>query len=360
METTTETVREPRRLSRPHEGRWLGGVAAALGEYFDLSPAIYRVAFAALALAGGTGILLYVAAWLVIPDEEAESSVAERWLRDHADRPTKAIGLALLALFAILALSEARWWPTPGNLWLAIALGAAAFVWWSASPHERAPRARTGEPGAATEPGDAPAAPSVRRQSLLAVAVGALIAAAGVVALLDSTDAWNVDWRLVLGAMVVLTGALVAAGAAAGLRVAGVAGLGVLLLVALAVVLAVRVPIFAGWGDRTVHPRSVAALASSYEHGIGDFTLDLRDVPLPRGKTHVKASLGIGALHVHVPRDATVEVDGHVTAGEVRLLGHDESGSSVHDRVTRVGPKPGRTLVLDTDVGLGLLVVDRG
>ena len=66
---TTEIIREPRRLSRPREGRWLGGVSSGLGAYFDLSPAIYRIAFVALALAGGTGILLYVAAWLVIPGE---------------------------------------------------------------------------------------------------------------------------------------------------------------------------------------------------------------------------------------------------------------------------------------------------
>ena len=60
-----------RRLVRPTEGRWLGGVAAGLGRYFDVNPLVYRIAFAALALVGGTGILLYLAAWLVIPGEHA-------------------------------------------------------------------------------------------------------------------------------------------------------------------------------------------------------------------------------------------------------------------------------------------------
>ena len=159
---TTDTIRPTRRLARPRDGRWLGGVAAALGEYFDLSPAIYRVAFVALALAGGTGILLYVAAWLVIPDADEESSVAERMLRDHADRPSRAIGLALVAFVAILALSEARWWPSPGNLWLAVALGIAALVWWEASP--RGAVARHDATGAPL--------PTRRRQSLFAVATG--------------------------------------------------------------------------------------------------------------------------------------------------------------------------------------------
>src|SRR6059058_3879356 len=93
---TTETIREPRRLSRPRDGRWLGGVSSGLGAYFDLSPAIYRIAFVALALAGGTGILLYIAAWLVIPEEGAVDSIAAAELRKHRDHPRKLLGFALL------------------------------------------------------------------------------------------------------------------------------------------------------------------------------------------------------------------------------------------------------------------------
>src|SRR2546430_17651839 len=95
---TTEIIREPRRLSRPRDGRWLGGVSAALGAYFDLSPAIYRIAFVALALAGGTGILLYVAAWLVIPGEGEEDSIAAAALKPNRETPTPPLGLPAPAL----------------------------------------------------------------------------------------------------------------------------------------------------------------------------------------------------------------------------------------------------------------------
>lgn len=47
-----------RRLIRTNDGRWLGGVCAGLGRYFDVNPIVYRIAFAALAFAGGTGLLL--------------------------------------------------------------------------------------------------------------------------------------------------------------------------------------------------------------------------------------------------------------------------------------------------------------
>src|SRR3954451_14542056 len=101
---TTETLREPRRLVRPRDRRWVGGVSAGLGAYFDLNPAIYRIAFVALALAGGTGVLLYVAAWLVLPDAGEEDSIVATALKRNRDRPSRAVGMALLAFVAILAL----------------------------------------------------------------------------------------------------------------------------------------------------------------------------------------------------------------------------------------------------------------
>src|SRR5213596_3125704 len=105
---TTEVSSEPRRLTRPKEDRWLGGVAAGLGEYFDLSPMIYRIAFVALALAGGTGILLYIAAWLVIPDEGEADSVAASLLKREHDHPARAVAIAVLAFAAILVVGSAN------------------------------------------------------------------------------------------------------------------------------------------------------------------------------------------------------------------------------------------------------------
>ena len=137
---TTEIISEPRRLTRPKEARWLGGVAAGLGEYFDLSPTIYRIAFVALALAGGTGVLLYVAAWLVIPEDGADDSIAGVELKKHRDRPRRLIGLGILGFIAILVLAQAHVWPSPGNIWLAFVLGIAAVVWWRLGPASSARR----------------------------------------------------------------------------------------------------------------------------------------------------------------------------------------------------------------------------
>jgi phage shock protein PspC (stress-responsive transcriptional regulator) len=337
---TTETIRETRRLTRPRDGRWLGGVSAGLGAYFDLSPAIYRIAFVALALAGGTGVLLYVAAWLVIPDEGEADSIAATALKRNRERPSRAVGMALVAFVAVIALSSAHVWPSPGNLWLAAALGVAALVWWQMSQDA----SRSGG----------------RARSLFPVALGVLVAAVGLVSILDLTSVTNVDWRIVIGAMVVVTGSLIAVGATTGRAVGGLIALTLALLLALGLALAVREPLFAGVGKRTAHPIVAASVGSKYAHGIGDFTVNLADVDLPRGETHVKATLGIGDLTVLVPAGVAVVVDGRVSAGETEIFGHSDDGTGVHEHVRAPGAGTARTLFLDARVGLGQLEVRRG
>src|SRR5262249_61791017 len=100
--TMTPDAAEPtdseRKLIRPTEGRVLAGVAAGLARYFGISPIVYRVAFAALVLLGGAGLILYAAAWLVIPDERRGESVFEEAVHDHRNRPGLEICLDIICL----------------------------------------------------------------------------------------------------------------------------------------------------------------------------------------------------------------------------------------------------------------------
>jgi phage shock protein C len=68
------------RLHRCDRGRMLAGVAAGLADYFDVDPTLVRIAFVALAFLGGLAVPLYAAGWLLIPDEETDTSVAEELL----------------------------------------------------------------------------------------------------------------------------------------------------------------------------------------------------------------------------------------------------------------------------------------
>jgi len=67
----------PRRLRRPVSDRMVAGVAAGIADYLDVDVAAVRIAVVIFALLGGLAIPLYLAAWLLIPDEESETSIAE-------------------------------------------------------------------------------------------------------------------------------------------------------------------------------------------------------------------------------------------------------------------------------------------
>ena len=57
------------RLERLHEGRMFSGLSAGLGRRFGASPWLFRIGFIVLTFFGGLGILLYLAGWLLVPEE---------------------------------------------------------------------------------------------------------------------------------------------------------------------------------------------------------------------------------------------------------------------------------------------------
>lgn len=55
------------RLYRSETNRVLGGVSGGIGEYVNIDPTLIRIAFVLLTVFGGSGVLLYLALWLVVP-----------------------------------------------------------------------------------------------------------------------------------------------------------------------------------------------------------------------------------------------------------------------------------------------------
>src|SRR5262249_62259397 len=94
--------------------RMLAGVCGGLARTFGIHPAFYRVGFVVLTLIGGAGILIYLAAVLVIPDEGKQDSIAAEILRDARDRPWPLVGLGLGATAGVVLLSRVTLSP-PGD-----------------------------------------------------------------------------------------------------------------------------------------------------------------------------------------------------------------------------------------------------
>jgi phage shock protein PspC (stress-responsive transcriptional regulator) len=60
----------------------LAGVASGIAAYVGVDAVIVRVAFVVLTLVGGLGIPLYLASWVLVPDERTRQSIASEFTGD--------------------------------------------------------------------------------------------------------------------------------------------------------------------------------------------------------------------------------------------------------------------------------------
>ena len=63
------TNSEIKRVYRSTKDRILGGVCAGLGNYFKVDPVLIRVLWVAGFFCGGVGLLAYIIAWVIIPED---------------------------------------------------------------------------------------------------------------------------------------------------------------------------------------------------------------------------------------------------------------------------------------------------
>jgi len=100
------TQRPPLRRSRTD--RILGGVAGGIAHYFGIDPILVRLALVLLVIAGGSGILIYLIAWLIIPEEEegAEPGAARTGPALDAATTRLVLGGALIAIGGIMLASR--------------------------------------------------------------------------------------------------------------------------------------------------------------------------------------------------------------------------------------------------------------
>ncbi len=128
MNTHTSSIPQVKRLERTSSDRLIAGVAGGLGRYFDLSPTVFRLGLVALTLLSGAGILVYLAAVLVMPEEGADQSIVEKALSKRRDRPWALAGLAVVALIVAAIITSSGWIlvPVAGLIILWTARGSKA------------------------------------------------------------------------------------------------------------------------------------------------------------------------------------------------------------------------------------------
>ena len=58
-----------KKLTRNKSNALLGGVCSGIGDYFDKDPVLIRLLWLMAIFFFGTGLLLYIIAWVIIPEE---------------------------------------------------------------------------------------------------------------------------------------------------------------------------------------------------------------------------------------------------------------------------------------------------
>jgi len=145
-------------LYRSQTDKMLGGVCGGLSDYLGIDTTIIRLFFVLLALSSGIGVLIYIALWILLP-EESQAFTEKSWeenlqagadeiadrartigedLRQAIHRPNPQTGLiigtALIMLGVTLFLRNLHipwlWWLDLDILWplLLIVAGAALLI----------------------------------------------------------------------------------------------------------------------------------------------------------------------------------------------------------------------------------------
>jgi phage shock protein PspC (stress-responsive transcriptional regulator) len=325
----TEEQPTRRRLTRSREDRVVAGVCGGVARYFDIDPVFARIAAVALAFVGGAGLLLYLAALLLMPSDDGEAPVPSSG--DGRNRALVIVGVGAILLVTWPLLLGGGFLLAGIGIPLALLVGTGVLVWWLVSGEGPSGDAR-----------------DVARRAMLGIGVlilcfilffgGAFAAAAG--------PEWLVPALVVAAGIAIVAGAFMK-------PVRWLVPPALALALAAGVVAAAGIDLDGGVGEREYRPASTADLRDRYELGMGDLVVDLRDTDLPAGDVPLEMDVGIGEAMVIVPKDVCVATNADVGIGNVRMFGRDNGGIDVDFEENPDAAPDVTRVVLDADIGVG-------
>ena len=183
----------------------LAGVAGVISDSVGVSPTAARAALVALSFFGGSGIVIYVAVWLLVPPAGSDEPVVRGALGDR--RTISLVTAVASALVVALVVASVLKTPaligdvSPG----VVALAGLVVVWRHAGPEDRQAAARL----ASLLSGAGPAAVPTRRRLLVAsvrLLAGVALIAGGTSAVLAPKQLTEADFAAAAGALGVVAG----------------------------------------------------------------------------------------------------------------------------------------------------------
>jgi phage shock protein PspC (stress-responsive transcriptional regulator) len=330
-EPTQEQSTAPprRRLTRSREDRVIAGVCGGFAHYFNIDPVFTRIAAVALAFVGGAGLLLYLAALLLMPSDEGAAPVATSG--EGRNRVLVIVGVGALLLVAWPFLLGGGLLLAGVGIPLALLVGAGVLVWWLVS-------------------GEGPSGDARDVAKRAALGIGILVLCC--IVFFGGVFAAALGPAWLMPALVIAAGAAVVAGAFMK-PIRWLVPPALALALAAGVVAAADIDLDGGVGEREYRPASTADLRDRYELGLGELVVDLRETDLPAGDVPVEVDVGIGEARLIVPDDVCVATSADVGVGNVRMFGRDNGGVDIDFQETPEAAPDVTRVVLDAEVGFG-------
>ncbi len=354
-------------LHRSRSHRVVAGVARGIADRFGVAPWVVRAGFIVLVFAAGVGALLYLAGWLLIPEEGTDRSV----LGISSPTDTSLIlGVALIGIGLAVLLG---WMGiVRGDLVVGTALvvcGVLLYRWNPSRPDADVGQtadiyATDGSQTAIVErqpavPPPPPPPPKPRKPpSMLGRLTMALaLVAIGVVALLDVTGilAPTALHYLGIGLGVIALGLLIGSfwGRAKWLVIPGL-----LILPLLFAARFSQLTLDYTATNQVIRPLEVDDLLPEYRIETGSLLLDLGALDLDGAAVAVEVSVGAGELIVQLPDGVAVDAVVTAQAGEIEILGQHAAGLDIRRAISYAGDEG--SVDLDASVGIGTAEVRLG
>jgi len=107
-----------KRLVRSRKDRMIAGVCGGLGDYLEIDPLWIRLFFVLLLFATGSGLLLYLILWILIPEEGKVYTSPKEVLEEGVQEVAETARQAGEAIGTQLRLASAREEPSDRNVLL--------------------------------------------------------------------------------------------------------------------------------------------------------------------------------------------------------------------------------------------------
>jgi phage shock protein PspC (stress-responsive transcriptional regulator) len=358
---TTQQPTAPRLLRRRSDDRVIGGVASGLGDYFNVDPLLIRIGLVGLMVFGGMGIFLYVAAWLLVPDESTEQSIAQRLLgRIGQGGGFLATLLIVVGAFVLLSVlfnvaSDSGGVPGVAIALVVIVAGAAILRRGEPEAAAMASASAAGDATTAVSPRPHAIRPPRPRSALGWYVIGAILVGIGLLAVMANVADAEVGPGRYFGLAFGLLGIGLVVGTWWG-HARWLILLGVLLVPFAYAASLIGVPVEGGWGSHRFTPTTAGELRAEYRLAGGEIILDLTQIGGPGEPLEVAASVAMGEIIVLLPEDAGLELEAAVGGGRMSILGDRQSGTRIEDRHLIDGD--GAQFILDLEAGLGEVRVE--